>query len=204
MLDKETVRQQEALGVIGVNLIHGTFYGRAPEAIIGSLLDNLTWERVEVDMIRFAGPAFPRVDNRLMALQLVKEGLTEAAMFTAQGEAIQWSEGSLQETRSGPAWEFQACHKASLDVLERGLETFLQEPELKGEQPVVLMEMTLRHLDDRRWDRCHGLFCSEPKPSEPLAKTVLVSNFRTISSARLLPFALHQPAAGLGAWVLPV
>src|SRR5436309_4632741 len=92
MLDKEHVRQQEALGVIGVNLIFGTFYThREPEALIRSLLDNLTWERVEVDMIRFGGPAFAGVDDRLMALQLVREGLTEAAMFTAQGEDIQWA-----------------------------------------------------------------------------------------------------------------
>src|SRR2546425_8842886 len=78
MLDKEHVRQQEALGVIGVNLVHGTFYShREPEALIRSLLDNLTWERVEVDMIGFEGPAFGDLDNRLMALQLVKQGLTE-------------------------------------------------------------------------------------------------------------------------------
>src|SRR5579859_4414322 len=93
MLDKEHVRQQEALGVIGVNLAYGTFYShREPGVLIRSLLDDLTWERVEVDMIRFAGPAFGGVDNRLMALQLVREGLTEAAMFTAQGEAAQWNE----------------------------------------------------------------------------------------------------------------
>src|SRR3954466_2209075 len=73
MLDKETVRQQEALGVIGVNLVYGAFYWHAePAALIGSLLDSLTWERVEVDMIRMAGPAFAGVDNRLMALQLVR------------------------------------------------------------------------------------------------------------------------------------
>jgi hypothetical protein len=93
MLDKEAVRQQEALGVIGLNLVYGSFYSHQhPDVLIRSLLDSLTWERVEVDMIRFAGPAFGGVDNRLMALQLVREGLTEAAMFTAQGEAIQWAE----------------------------------------------------------------------------------------------------------------
>src|SRR5215470_6058752 len=75
MLDKENVRQQEALGIIGVNLIYGTFYlHRQPELLIRSLLDNLTWERVEVDMIRFSGPAFEGLDNRLMALHLVKQG----------------------------------------------------------------------------------------------------------------------------------
>jgi len=177
MLDKETVRQQEALGVIGVNLIHGTFYGRAPEAIIGSLLDNLTWERVEVDMIRFAGPAFPRVDNRLMALQLVKEGLTEAAMFTAQGEAIQWSEALYKKPVLVQRGSFKPVTKASLDVLERGLETFLQEPELKGEQPVVLMEMTLRHLTTGDGIDATD-FLQRAETLRALGKTVLVSNFR--------------------------
>jgi len=87
MLDKETVRQQEALGIIGVNLLYGAFYlHREPELLIRSLLDDLTWERVEVDMIRFSGPGFAEVDNRLTALHLVKQGLTEAAMFTAAGE----------------------------------------------------------------------------------------------------------------------
>src|SRR5688572_28840541 len=93
LLDRENVRQQEALGVLGVNLIHGAFYQhREPAKLIRALLDNLTWERVEVDLIRFSGPAFAGADNRLMALELVRQGLTEAAMFTAAGEAVQWAE----------------------------------------------------------------------------------------------------------------
>src|SRR5438874_12728529 len=147
MLDKENVRQQEALGIIGVNFIHGTFYlHRAPESLIRSLLDNLTWERVEVDMIRFSGPAFGRVENRLMALQLVRQGLTEAAMLTAKGEAIQWAEVLYNKPVLVQRGSFRPVTKATLDVLERGFEQFILEPELNGETPVVLMEMTLRHL----------------------------------------------------------
>src|SRR5262249_41124048 len=143
----ENVRQQEALGVIGVNLIHGAFYSHLqPDALIRSLLDNLTWERVEVDMIRFAGPAFSGVDNRLMALQLVREGLTEAAMFTAQGEAVQWAEVLYNKPVMVQRGSFRPVTKATLDVLERGFDQFLKEPELENESPVVLMEMTLRHL----------------------------------------------------------
>src|SRR5262249_34713864 len=145
-LDKENVRQQEALGTIGVNLIYGTFYlSHEPEALIRSLLDSLTWERVEVDMIRFSGPAFSGVDNRLMALQLVKQGLTEAAMVTAQGDAVQWAEVLYNKPVLVQRGSFRPVTKATLDVLERAHEEFLREPELKGEAPVVLMEMTLRH-----------------------------------------------------------
>jgi hypothetical protein len=178
MLDKENVRQQEALGVIGVNLIHGTFHShRHPDALIRSLLDNLTWERVEVDMIRFAGPAFAGVDNRLMALQLVREGLTEAAMFTGEGEAVQWAEVLYNKPVLVQRGSFRPVTRATLDVLERGLEQFVQEPELKGEKPVVLMEMTLRHLTTGNVIDAAD-FLQRADTLRALEKTVLVSNFR--------------------------
>jgi hypothetical protein len=178
MLDRENVHQQEALGTIGVNLLYGSFYlHRQPAALIGSLLDNLTWERVEVDMIRFAGPAFSGVDNRLMALQLVREGLTEAAMFTAQGEAIQWAEVLYNKPVLVQRGSFRPVTKATLDVLERGLEQFIAEPGLQGEKPVVLMEMTLRHLTTG--DVIDAVdFLQRADTLRALGQTVLVSNFR--------------------------
>src|SRR6266436_1867313 len=178
MLDKENVRQQEALGIIGVNLIHGTFYSsQQPEALIRSLLDDLTWERVEVDMIRFSGPAFSRVDNRLMALQLVRQGLTEAAMFTAKGEAIQWAEVLYKKPVMVQRGSFRPVTNATLDVLERSLERFVAEAELKGETPVVLMEMTLRHLTTGE-NIEEKDFLHRADTLSALGKTVLISNFR--------------------------
>ncbi|MGH7973110.1 MAG: TonB-dependent receptor, partial [Limisphaerales bacterium] len=178
MLDKENVRQQEALGVIGVNLVHGTFYfHRQPEVLIRSLLDSLTWERVEVDMIRLAGPAFVGVDDRLMALQLVREGLTEAAMFTAQGEAIKWAEVLYNKPALVQRGSFRPVTKPSLDVMERGLEQFIREPDIQGEQPVVLMEMTLRHLTTGGVIDAAD-FLERAEILRALGQTVLVSNFR--------------------------
>ncbi len=178
MLDKESVRQQEALGALGVNLLHGTFYHHdQPQALIKSLLDNLTWERVEVDMIRFSGTAFAEVDNRLMALQLVQQGLTEAAMFTAKGEAVQWAEILYKKPVLVQRGSFHPITRATLDVQDRALEQFMREPDLKGETPVVLMEMTLRQLttdnvihEDDFLHRSYTL--------SALDKTVLISNFR--------------------------
>jgi hypothetical protein len=178
MLDKESVRQQEALGILGVNLLYGAFYShREPEVLIRSLLDNLTWERVEVDMISFGGPAFVRVDNRLMALQLVQQDLTEAAMFTAKGEAVQWAELLHHKPALVLRGSFVPMTCATMDVLERALEQFLREPDLKGEQPVVLMEMTLRQLTSgERIDETD--FLNRADMLSALGKTVLVSNFR--------------------------
>ncbi len=178
MLDKENVRQQEALGVIGVNLMYGAFLlHREPELLIRSLLDSLTWERVEVDLIRFAGPAFGALDNRLMALQLVREGLTEAAMFTAQGEVAQWAEVLYGKPVLVERGSFRPVTRATIDVLERGLEQFVLEPGLQGEAPVVLMEMTLRHLTSG--DAIDAAdFLQRADTLKALGLNVLVSNFR--------------------------
>jgi hypothetical protein len=93
LLDTVRLHEQEALGILGVNLIHGAYFERNdPRAIVASLLDDLSARRVEVDVVRFSGPAFPGVDNRLMSLQLVEQGLTDAVMFTAAGEVVQPSE----------------------------------------------------------------------------------------------------------------
>jgi hypothetical protein len=178
MLDKESVRQQEALGLIGVNLLYGAFYShREPVVLIRSLLDSLTWERVEVDLISFAGPAFVGVDNRLMALQLVRQDLTEAAMFTAKGEAVQWAEVLYHKPVLVLRGSFLPMTKATLDVLERALEHFVREPDLEGESPVVLMEMTLRQLTTgEQIDETD--FLNRADMLSALGKTVLVSNFR--------------------------
>jgi hypothetical protein len=177
MLDKENGRQQEALGITGVNFIHSAFYSyQNPDTFIGSLLDNLTWERVEVDMIQFDGPAFAHIDNRLMALKLVQRGLTEAAMFTARGEAVQWAEVIYKKPVLVQRGSFHPITNATLDVLERAAERFSQAPEVEGEPPVVLMEMTLRHLKMGEFIDEKD-FLARADTLSVLGKTVLISNF---------------------------
>jgi hypothetical protein len=80
MLDNDNILQQQALGVIGVNLIYGCyFHHEDPERLLLSLLDDLSTDRIEIDMIRFEGPDFKEVDNRLMAIRkrqyLVRMGM---------------------------------------------------------------------------------------------------------------------------------
>ena len=193
MLDRQTRDQQEALGVIGVNLIHGSFYlHRQPEALIRALLDNLTWDRVEVDMIRFAGPAFGRLDNRLLALQLVKQGLTEAAMFTATGEAVQWAEVLYKKPVLVQRGSFHPLTTATLDVLERGLEQFAQDPQLNGQPPVVLMEMTLRHLTTGNQNRREGFPAPRRHPRRP-GQDRAGLQFPPVPPPEVLSLPLHEP-----------
>jgi hypothetical protein len=177
MLDKENVREQEALGIVGVNLIYGAFYNRDnPEVLITSLLDDLTRERIEIDMIRFSGPAFAGIDNRLMSLQLVQQGLTDAAMFTAEGEVVQPADLLYKKSVLVERGSFRPIINTTLDMLERAQEQFVQEPSMKGEEPLVLMEMTLRNLlSESGID--HKDFLARVDILSALGKTVLISNF---------------------------
>jgi hypothetical protein len=93
MLDIDNAAQQEAIGIVGVNLIYGAFFlNHEPEQLLESLLDNLNRRRIEIDMIEFHGIAFRHVDNRVMSLRLVQLGYTDAAMFSATGEVLQPAE----------------------------------------------------------------------------------------------------------------
>ena len=177
MMDKENVREQEALGVMGVNLIHGAFYHHDhPEVLIGSLLDNLTRNRIEVDMIKFSGPAFGKLDNRLMSLQLVQQGLTDAAMFTADGEVVQPADVLYKKTVLVERGSFRPVTNTTLDMLERAQDQFLLEPGLQGDPPVVLMEMTLRNLLSGDGVD-HKDFLARVDILSALGKTVLISNY---------------------------
>jgi len=178
LLDKENLREQEALGIIGLNLIHGAFYlNDRPAELIGALMDDLTRERIEVDLIKFSGPRFAAVDNRLMCLQLVEQNLTDAAMFTAEGESVIPAEVLYKKPVLVERGSFRPVTFLMLELLERSLEQFEREPRVQGETPVVLMEMTLRNLlVGERVD--HRDFLDRVDTLSALGKTVLISNFR--------------------------
>jgi hypothetical protein len=147
MWDKEAVLQQQALGIAGVNLIYGALYYRGDlEKLIESLKDNLGSNRIEIDMLRFAGPAFPNVDNRLMSLFLVKYGLTNAVMFGKQGEVLQPSEVLHKKAILVERGSFRPVTHVNVDMLNCATAQFVQEPLVKGKDVIVLMEITMNNL----------------------------------------------------------
>lgn len=178
MLDKESVQQQEALGVMGVNLIYGALYSHHdPKELLLSLLDNLSTERVEVDMVKFSGPAFATVDNRLMALELVRNGMTGSAMFTADGEVVQASEVLYKKPILVERGSFRPVTNATIDMLNCAQKQFLEDLANTGEEPVVLMEITLKNLSAPEGSIDPRDFLDRVDVLGTLGKTVLVSNY---------------------------
>jgi len=179
LLDPENILQQEALGTIGVNLIHSALYHAAdPVAVVRALLDNLSSARVEVDMIKFDGSEFAHVDNRLMALQLVQHGLTHAAMFTADGEVVQPGDFLYKKPILIERGSFRPVTNVTLDMLRCAMAQFVQEPKLAGAQSDILtvVEMTLRNLTDGDTID-HQDFLDRVDILGALGQTVLISDF---------------------------
>jgi hypothetical protein len=127
-------------------------------------------------MIKVSGPAFPNVDNRLTSLQLVEQGLTDAAMFTADGEVVQPSEVLYKKPILVERGGFRPATKVTLDLLERAREQFLQEPGVRGQTPLVLAEMTLRSLSAESHPD-HNDFLARADILSALGFDVLISRF---------------------------
>lgn len=191
MRDPEAVREQEAIGVLGVNLLHGAFYRRAnPADLIAGLLDNLMRERIEIDLIRFDGPAFSGVDNRLMSLQLVEQGFTDATLFTAGGEVIQPADLLYKRSILIERGSFRPITNLTHAIVETARARFGTQDE-----PVVLLEMTLRQL--QTGDRIdHGDFLARVDTLGTLGYSVMISNY--LRYHRLVPFLRRLTTERIG------
>jgi len=177
MLDTDVQAQQEALGIVGVNLCYGAFFlHHEPEDLVESLLDGLTTGRIEVDMIEFSGIEFRNVDNRLMALKLVQLGLSGAAMFGPDRSVLQPSEVFHRKAVLVERGSFRPLTHVNVDMMRCAVEKFTALEEVKGKPVMQVMELTMHNLlatgaMDRRD------FLSRAEALGACGHTVLISDY---------------------------
>jgi hypothetical protein len=177
LLDPAAADEHEALGIVGVNLIYGAFsFHQDPSSLLRSLPDGLHPGRVEVDMIKFSGPAFAGVDNRLMSLQLVEQGLTDAAIFTAHGEVIQGSEVLSGKPVVIGRGAFRPVTNVMKEMLDAALSQYHNGPGANAGDPIVVLEMTLSNLmAEHPID--HADFLARVDMLNALGRMVMISNY---------------------------
>jgi hypothetical protein len=174
--DTDPLQQQLALGIVGVNMIYSCMFLRDPEQILMSLLDGLTFRRVEIDMFRLTGPDFKHVDNRLMALKMVKNGLTKAAMFGPEGNVMQPSDELYKKNVLVLRGRFRPPTHVNVDMLLASRRHFKNEPDVDRSKIVLITELTLNDLspdgniDERDFLHRADIICS-------LGQSVLISNY---------------------------
>jgi hypothetical protein len=182
LLDNDHGLQHSAVGTLGVNLVYACFnYTRSPAIFLLSLLDDLGRDRIQIDMIRFEGPGFKHVDNRLMSLHLVKYGLSDAALFGPDGKNLQPSEVLYKKHIMIVRGRFRPLINVHMDMLNTGVERFMQEPDVDNEKVVVVTELTLQSLKERGADVSAEInekdFLDRVDILCSVGQTVLISNF---------------------------
>ncbi len=177
MRDNDSLLQQDALGIIGVNLVYGCFFMDDPEELLYSLLDDLVPGRIEVDMFRLDGPDFEDVDNRLLSLKLVKSGMTRAAMFGSDGKVLQPSEALYKKNVLVLRGRFRPVTHVNVDMLLKARKIFKTENDVDKKKILVLTELTLTDLsnegeiDEQDFLNRVDIICS-------LGQTVMISNYQ--------------------------
>ena len=170
--------QQETLGVLGVNLIYGAYYKyNDPKRLLRYLYDHLDKDQLEIDTINFSGPLFSEVDNRLMSLQLVKNGMTDAVMFNPDGHNILPASILYKKNILALRGSFRPVTKVNIDMYEKSYKMFIEENKVDEANTLVIFEITLSNLrsegeiDERDFMDRAELLCS-------LGHTVMISNFQ--------------------------
>jgi len=147
LFDTQLNEQQEVVGVVGVNLIHAALYHRHDlRAFVESLRDNLNPWRVEIDFLKFSGPDFSRLDNRLCALQLVESGLTPAAFLTAEAEVMQPSEFFYKKPLLLLRGRFDPVTKVHLDMMASARAALLSCLTPQAPPAVEILELSMNNL----------------------------------------------------------
>lgn len=183
MHERDTLAQQHALGILGTNLIYAAFYLRdSPEDMVVSLMDELSIDRVEIDMLKVSGEAFEHIDNRILSLQLVKNGLTNAAIFGPDGDVIQPADLLYKKNVLVLRGRFRPLTHVNLDMMKRGYEQFAMEEDVKKEKIEILTELTINDLRSANKDKDKDIdykdFLDRVDILSSLGCTVMISNYQ--------------------------
>ena len=177
MHDNSHKAQQETLGVLGVNLIYACyFHSHDLDEFLSSIVQRLPRDKMEIDMIRVSGPDFEEVDNRIIALNLVKRGITDATMFDLSGSVLQPASALYKKNILLMRGRFRPVTKIHIDMIEKGKKQFLAEEEIDEENVRVIVELTLKDLtaDGKISDKD---FVDRAELLGSLGYTVMISNY---------------------------
>jgi len=178
MHDSRNIWQQESLGRLGVNLLHACYFNNEdPLSFLKELGERLLkQEQIEIDMLRVSGPDFKHIDNRYLALMLVKEGFTGATMFDPTGNVLQPSTALYKKNILLLRGRFRPPTHVNFDMLKTGYDEFIQEDCVEEKNVTTLFELTLKDLEsDGEIDTKD--FLDRVELLGMLGQTVMISNY---------------------------
>jgi hypothetical protein len=128
MLDPANILQQEAIGILGVNLIYAAFYElQTKESFLEGVAQDVVKDRIEIDYIDLRGPAFETWDRRTLLAYLVSAGFAEAVFFPSKGPAVAPTEALYKKAVVLAPGYFGHVDAAHAQVHARLLASAIQE-----------------------------------------------------------------------------
>ncbi len=176
--DPGRLQQQEALGVLGVNLVYAAFFkSDSTEDLIDTLFEGLSPRRIEIDIVRLEGPLFKDKDNAMVALQLVRKGYSQAALINPKGEVMQVTDCFFNKPIIVQRGTFRPITNINLEIISKGTDQINKEKEPGALEPFPLLEMSLRHdvHGDKKFSLDDYLF--RAKTIGAVGYYTLISNF---------------------------
>jgi hypothetical protein len=138
-------------------------------------MDNLHG-RIAIDMIRLEGPDFQHLDNRLIALWVVKNGLSSVAIFGPDGRGVHAGEFLYRKSILIARGSYRPTTLVQQDMIKNAYEQFRAEPDVDPEKTFLLTEISLDNLradgvlDERDFTDRTDMLCA-------LGQTVIISNY---------------------------
>lgn len=176
--ENDARQQQETLGTLGVNLIYGAFYKfNEPKKLLRYLYDHIDKDKIEIDMVNFSGPQFNNVDNRLMSLQLIKNKMTEAVMFSPEGYNLLPADVLYKKNILALRGSFRPVTKVNIDMFEKSYELFIKEKKVNKKNTECVFEITLSNLR-AEGDIDEKDFMDRAQLLASLGHNVIISNFQ--------------------------
>ncbi len=198
--------QQQAIGTLGVNLIYAAVYQRSDIAtFLTGLYDDLSIDRIEIDVIEFDGPAFVNQDAGAWCLGLLDRHMAHAIVFDGKGRVVEPSSvlrkrpllvmrGTFDKTQLlDPAW------------LQWSSRMLVAESGPFEREPVGLTELSIRHITrgeevsdvsmDRRLEWVRKLTSRGPVIASDFPETYLLAQYLRRYSVEPVRFVLSVAAA---------
>ncbi len=185
MFDDNAEAQQQALGVLGVNLIYAAYYYfEDPKRIIDSLTDNLKAHRIEIDSIEFKGPYFEDIDNRAKNIHLIRSWKTRAVLFAPDGSVAIPAELFYKKNVLTIRGSFKPVTKLNVDMIEQGKKAFTKMDQVNKDNSVLIAEISINDIHGNDANMSEEDLIERVKLLNLLGYNVIISDYTRYFSLR--------------------
>lgn len=147
LLENDALLQQSTIGVLGVNLMFACkYYYDSPTTFLKSLTDNLSMDRFRITMMRMSGPDLDYIDNKLLAVQLVKNKMTRSIMFDKHGNVHQPSDMLYKKNVLAFRGSFMPVTYIAKDILNKSMALFANDEDYEVENTLSFCELSLNNI----------------------------------------------------------